>query len=54
MGEKSKVGAFNWAAFLQIAMQILAMILAILPAQPTAAGGKKKNQPTTSAKSDAA
>ena len=54
MSDKSKVGTFNWAAFLQIAMQILAMILATLPAQPTTAGGKKKNQPTTSPKSDAA
>ena len=54
MSEKSKVGTFDWAAFLQIAMQILAMILATLPAQPTTAGGKKKNQPTTSPKSDAA
>lgn len=54
MAEKSKVSTFNWAALLQIAMQILAMILATLPAQPTTAGGKKKNQPTTSPKSDAA
>ena len=54
MADKSKVFTFNWASFLQIAMQILATILATLPAQPTTAGGKKKNQPTSSAKSDAA
>jgi hypothetical protein len=54
MAEKTKVTTFNWASFLQIAMEILAMILASLPAQPISAGGKKKDQPTTSEKSDAA
>ena len=65
MAGKSSGGSFNWAAFLQIAMQILAMILASLPAtpasdegklrrKPPASRGKSKNQSTTSPKSDAA
>ena len=54
MASKSKVTTINWSNVLSILIVILQAIAASLATPPAVKRPGKKNQPTTSAKSDAA